>query len=344
MRPDFQLDEAGCREDLWPLTLLCPVADLRFGIFTVRERWEALAERHPSVFAGRTLPSNLLPDADGFSENPPGAGEPIPGVRIERAWELPVYNDKAIRLDFTLLTEGRQGRPLPESVKVTGPASSVFVEPGARLEHCMLNTVSGPVYIGPNALVMDGAVLRGPVAVCEGAVVKSGAIVYGATTIGPGCIVGGEVKNSVLMDRSNKAHHGYLGDSVVGRWCNLGAGTSGSNVRNNGGPVKVWNMRRGCFETAGLKCGLVMGDHCRTAIDTSFNTGTVVGMSANVFGAGVAVPKFVPSFSWGIEGGVYELEKAVRDMRRWMAFKGQEPDEETLSTVREQYKTNSSQP
>ena len=343
MHPDFRLDEETCREDLWPLTLVSPVGSLRFGILTVRERWEAVASRLPALVFDSAVPAHLLPgDPDRLTDASP-EGLKAWGRSIERPWQISSCNDRAIRLDFELVTVGRESVPIPDWVKSTA-SSSVFIEPGARLEHCILNASEGPVYIGRNAQVMDGACLRGPVAVCEGAVVKMGATLYGGTTVGPYCTVGGEVKNSVLMDFSNKAHHGYLGDSVVGRWCNLGAGTSGSNVRNNAGPVKVWNMSRECLEEAGTKCGLVMGDHSRSAIDTSFNTGTVVGLSANVFGGRGLTPKFIPSFSWGLEGGRYEWEKAVRDMGNWMAFKGRTLDGEALARIEERYKSNRTNP
>jgi UDP-N-acetylglucosamine diphosphorylase/glucosamine-1-phosphate N-acetyltransferase len=164
--------------------------------------------------------------------------------------------------------------------------------------------------------------LRGPVAIGEGAVVKMGAALYGATTIGPGCIIGGEVKNSVFFSFSNKAHDGYIGDAVIGSWCNLGAGTSCSNIRNTATPVKVWNISQHRFMEAGLKCGLMMGDYSRCGINTSFNTGTVVGVCANIFQSGSLQPKYIPSFSWGSDTGIsYDPSKAIADINNWMAFK-----------------------
>jgi UDP-N-acetylglucosamine diphosphorylase/glucosamine-1-phosphate N-acetyltransferase len=343
MVPPFHLDEKGCRDDLWPLTLARPVADLRFGIMTVRERWKALCGNSLTEGSGTAVPANLIPVDLGPIAEPPADWRSLRHRMIERPWQIPVHNAWAIRFDFRLLTEGRESEAIPDTVRVSEPGS-VFIEPGARLEHCVLNASEGPIYIGKDALVMDGAMLRGPVAVCEGAVVKMGATLYGGTTVGPFCNVGGEVKNSVLMDFSNKAHHGYLGDSVIGRWCNLGAGTSASNVRNTAGPVKVWSMSRDRFEEAGAKCGLVMGDHCRTAIDTSFNSGAVVGLSSNVFGGKGLSPKFIPSFSWGLEGGVYELDKALVHIGNWMAFKGKSPDREELAIIKGLYQLNPQKP
>ncbi len=167
---------------------------------------------------------------------------------------------------------------------------------------------------------MEGATVRGPVAVCDEAVVKMGTRIYGATTIGPRCIAGGEIKNSVLFGHSNKAHDGYLGDAVIGEWCNLGAGTTASNVKNNASAVSVWTPKGEL--TVGLKCGVIMGDYTRTAINTSINTGTVIGVSCNVFGAGL-LPKFIPSYSWGTDGiERYRFDKAITDIENWKALKG----------------------
>lgn len=339
MRSDIRLDEQACREDLWPLTLASPVAELRMGILTVRERWEALLPGRADLAAYGFIPAHLVPDDPGMTPAQAADWRSFSHLTIDRPWKIPIYNHRVIRFDFELVTHGRESSAIPDTVRVSGKGP-VFIEPGALLEHCILNTSGGPVYIGRNALVMDGACLRGPLAVCEGAVVKMGATLYGGTTVGPFCIVGGEVKNSVLMDHSNKAHHGYLGDSVIGRWCNLGAGTSVSNLRNTGGNVKVWNMRSRCFEEVGPKCGLIMGDHSRTAIDTSFNTGTVVGISSNVFGAKGLTPKVIPSFSWGLDGDAYELGKALRDMGNWMAFKDRTLDAESRAIIEELYKNN----
>lgn len=186
---------------------------------------------------------------------------------------------------------------------------------------------------------MEGAVIRGPFALCEGAVVKMGARIYGATTIGPYSIVGGEIKNSVIQGYSNKAHDGYLGDSVIGEWCNLGAGTSNSNLKNNAGEVNVWHEQGQQFMNVGQKCGLLMGDYSRSAINTSFNTGTVTGICCNVFGNGLT-PKYIPNFSWGVnDEPKYELEKAIVDIMNWKRLKNQQlgtEEEKQLRNIFEQ--------
>ncbi|MBK6938190.1 MAG: hypothetical protein IPH18_15955 [Chitinophagaceae bacterium] len=195
----------------------------------------------------------------------------------------------------------------------------VFAEKGASVEHCIINASTGPVYIGKDAVVMEGSIIRGPVAIGHNACVKMGTKIYGATTIGPHCVAGGEIKNSVLFGYSNKAHDGYLGDSVIGEWCNLGAGTTNSNLKNNASDVRIWTPK-GQMD-AGQKCGVLMGDYSRTAVNTSINTGTVIGVSSNVFGTGLT-PKYIPNFSWGSEGLIrYDFEKALLDIEDWMQLK-----------------------
>jgi UDP-N-acetylglucosamine diphosphorylase / glucose-1-phosphate thymidylyltransferase / UDP-N-acetylgalactosamine diphosphorylase / glucosamine-1-phosphate N-acetyltransferase / galactosamine-1-phosphate N-acetyltransferase len=239
---------------------------------------------------------------------------------IQYPWNIFQINDWAIRQDFKLLTSKRKSQPISKTNQVIKP-SQVFIEKGAKVEHCIINASTGPVYIGKNAEVMEGCIIRGPFAMGEDACLKLGTKVYGATTIGPGCVAGGEIKNSVLFGYSNKAHDGYLGDSVVGEWCNLGAGTTNSNLKNNASEIKVW-MPEGELN-AGPKCGVMMGDYSRTAINTSINTGTVIGVSCNVLGAGLT-PKYIPNFSWGSEGVKrYEFEKALLDIEGWKQLKRQ---------------------
>jgi len=238
---------------------------------------------------------------------------------IQYPWDIFQLNNWAIERDFELLINNRKSQPISKTNSVI-KSSRIFLEKGARMEHCIINASAGPVYIGKNAEVMEGSYIRGPLAVCEGAVLKMGSKVYGATTIGPYCIGGGEIKNSVLFGYSNKAHDGYLGDSVIGEWCNLGAGTTNSNLKNNAGPVKVWTPAGEM--NAGIKCGVMMGDYSRTAINTSINTGTVISVACNVFGAGLT-PKYIPAFSWGSEGiKRYEFEKALADIANWKKLKG----------------------
>jgi UDP-N-acetylglucosamine diphosphorylase/glucosamine-1-phosphate N-acetyltransferase len=238
---------------------------------------------------------------------------------IQYPWDIFQLNNWAIERDFELLTNNRKSQPISKTNSVI-KSSRIFLEKGAKMEHCIINASTGPVYIGKNAEVMEGSYIRGPLAVCEGAVLKMGSKVYGATTLGPYCIGGGEIKNSVLFGYSNKAHDGYLGDSVIGEWCNLGAGTTNSNLKNNAGPVKVWTPAGEI--NAGIKCGVMMGDYSRTAINTSINTGTVISVSCNVFNTGLT-PKYIPAFSWGSEGVKrYEFEKALIDIANWKKLKG----------------------
>ena len=205
------------------------------------------------------------------------------------------------------------------------------------MEHCIINASTGPVYIGRNAEVMEGCVIRGPFAMGEKSCLKMGAKVYGATTLGPACVAGGEIKNSVMFGFSNKAHDGYLGDSVIGEWCNMGAGTTNSNIKNNAGPVRIWTPA-GELE-AGKKCGVMMGDYSRTAVNTSINTGTVIGVCVNVFGSGLT-PKHIPNFSWGSEGVKrYEFEKAIADIAEWKKLKGQDVTEEEKSILKYVYES-----
>jgi UDP-N-acetylglucosamine diphosphorylase/glucosamine-1-phosphate N-acetyltransferase len=255
---------------------------------------------------------------------------------LQFPWHIFLWNDWAIREDFVLLTKNRKSAPIPAHVQTLNP-SGVFIEEGAKLSYCILNAETGPIYIGKNAEIMEGTTIRGPFALCEGSVVKMGAQIYGATTIGPYSTVGGEIKNSVVFGFSNKSHYGYLGDSVVGEWCNLGAGTSNSNVKNNASEIRMYNHgQQEMIGTGLIKCGLIMGDYSRSSINTSFNTGTLVGICANVFGGGLS-PKYIPSFSWGIDGTTrYDFEKAVHDMDKWKKLKGHrltDPEKRRLKLI-----------
>ena len=232
---------------------------------------------------------------------------------IQYPWDIFRLNDWALRQDFELLTAKRKSQPVSKTNKVIR-SSRLFMEKGAKMEHCIVNASTGPVYIGKNAEVMEGCMIRGPFAIGEGSCLKSGAKVYGATTLGPYCVAGGEIKNSVLFGYSNKAHDGYLGDSVIGEWCNLGAGTTNSNLKNNASEVKIWTPKGQMV--AGAKCGVMMGDYSRTAVNTAINTGTVIGVCCNVYGAGLT-PKYIPPFSWGSEGlNRYNFEKALSDIQK----------------------------
>jgi UDP-N-acetylglucosamine diphosphorylase/glucosamine-1-phosphate N-acetyltransferase len=232
-------------------------------------------------------------------------------LTVEHTWDIFSKNDLAIREDFNFLTEDRKSQAIPKSVNVIAQ-ENIFIEEGAKLEFVTLNASAGPIYIGKNVEIMEGTVIRGPFALCENAQVKLNAKIYGATTVGPGSRIGGEVKNSVLFANSNKGHDGFLGDSVLGEWCNIGADSNNSNLKNNYEEVKLWSYETEGFAKTGLQfCGLMMGDHSKCGINTMFNTGTVVGVSANIFGSGFP-RNFVPSFSWGGAAGftTYITKKA----------------------------------
>ena len=248
----------------------------------------------------------------------------LPLLRVRRPADLFLHNAEALRSDFEVITAGRTSAPLSATNTLIGPADQLFIEEGVTLEACTINVTTGPVYIGSRAVVLEGCLLRGPIAACAGAVLKMGTKIYGATTLGPTCKVGGEINNVVMQAHSNKGHEGFLGNAAVGEWCNIGADTNASNLRNDYGEVKVWSYRSGQREPSGLQFhGLVLGDHCKVGINTMFNTGTVVGFSANVFGAGFP-PAFVPSFSWGGGEGLttYRPERAVATAERMYERRG----------------------
>lgn len=247
-----------------------------------------------------------------------------PLSKINHLWDIFLLNDKAIQSDFELITKGRTSAPLSATNTVIGEGS-IFLEPGAEVECAILNTKSGPIYIGKDATVMEGSLIRGPFVLCEDGVVKMGAKIYGGTTIGPNCVVGGEIKNVVMFGNSNKAHEGYLGNSVIGEWCNLGADTNCSNLKNNWSEIKVWNYVARDFKNSGhIKAGLFMGDFTMTSINAMFNTGTVVGLCCNIFGSDLP-PKFIPSFSWGgsQDFATYKPDKAFATIEKVMKAKNQ---------------------
>lgn len=252
-----------------------------------------------------------------------------PYSKLKHLWDIFKLNGQEIENDFDLLTKNQQSAAISTTNRIIGNGQ-IFIEEGASIECATFNTKNGSIYVGKNAEIMEGSLLRGPVAVCDHAILKLGAKIYGGTTIGPYCKVGGEVNNTVFWGRSSKAHDGYLGNTVVGEWCNFGAGSSNSNLKNNYSPVKVWNYPADKFQSSGLQfCGLVMGDHSKCAINTSFNTGTVVGVSANVFG-GNFPRKFIPSYAWGGSEGfqTYEMDKSFLTAERVMQRKKINFDEE----------------
>ncbi len=354
---NFILFDGNVRTQLLPFTFTRPVADIRIGILTIREKWEHLlgftattitedylSEKYPFVelesnilINASFLPTqNLVNNVKGLQENQAlfYEDEPIAFftsegqdvdfdtfdviqynyhdiLRIENTWDIFSKNGEAIKRDFEMLTRGRKSQPIPDGIWAKNP-ENIFIEEGAKVEFCTLNASDGPIYIGKDAEIMEGALVRGPFALCEHAALKMGAKVYGATTIGPHSKVGGEVNNSVIFGYSNKGHDGFLGNSVLGEWCNLGADTNNSNLKNNYAEVRLWSYETESFAKTGLQfCGLMMGDHSKCGINTMFNTGTVVGVSANIFGSGFP-RNFVPSFSWGGSAGftTYKTDKA----------------------------------
>ncbi|MBA5247811.1 GlmU family protein [Marnyiella aurantia] len=242
-------------------------------------------------------------------------------VFFRKSTDLFSYNAAAIDFDFELLTEGRTSQPLSPTNGFLGNEEDLFIEEGATLEFSTVNCRTGKIYIGKDAEVMEGCNLRGPIALCEGSKFNLGAKIYGETTVGPHSKVGGEVNNVVIFGFSNKGHDGFIGNSVIGEWCNLGADTNSSNLKNNYASVKLWSYSSNSMEDTGLQfCGLIMGDHSKAAINTQFNTGTVVGVAANIFKAGFP-PNHIPSFSWGGMAGdeKFRLDKAVEVAGKVMA-------------------------
>lgn len=358
------------RDHLLPLTFTRPVAELRVGILTIREKWEKRLEAKAShltqpylsaLFPLKSAKQNLLvngavcPDMRLLAkviELKTGqglfAGDQLIAAYleegriaevlhpenldrlsydgevtvIEKPWDIFSKNGPQLERDYNFLTEGRVSQPLSDTNTVIG--DRIFLEEGAVVEAAILNSTSGPIYIGKDAEVMEGSIVRGGLALCEHSSLKLGAKIYGPTTIGPHSKVGGEVNNSVITGYSNKGHDGFLGNSVLGEWCNIGADTNTSNLKNNYDEVKLWNYGRGGFDRTGLQfCGLIMGDHSKCGINTMFNTGTVVGVSANIFGSGFP-RNFVPSFAWGGASGFqeYRVDKALQTMDRVMQRRG----------------------
>lgn len=272
-----------------------------------------------NIVAYRAEGDYSIEEIEGFQEKQ-FSGDVI---KITNNWDIFSKNGEALQADFELLTHGRSSAAIPETVQVLN-SENIFIEEGAKLTFATLNASTGPIYIGKNTEIMEGCHIRGPFSLGEGAVVKMGAKIYGPTTIGPYCKVGGEITNSVLFAQSNKGHEGYLGNSVLGEWCNLGADTNNSNLKNNYAEVRQWNYASERFDKTGLQfCGLMMGDHSKCGINTMFNTGTVVGVSANIFGSGFP-RNFIPSFSWGGNSGFtsYNTAKAFEVAEQVMSRRG----------------------
>ncbi|MDR0438024.1 MAG: glucose-1-phosphate thymidylyltransferase [Bacteroidales bacterium] len=257
-------------------------------------------------------------------------------IKINHLWDLYLLNDEMIRKDFARLTESRKSEKISKTNIVIGDVNHIFVEKGAKIEGAILNASIGPIYVGNNAEIMEGACIRGPFAMNENAQVKMGAKIYGATTLGPYAKVGGEVQNVIFIGYSNKPHDGYLGNSVVGEWCNIGAGTSSSNLKNTYDEVKLWSYTWETFEPTGQQfCGLFMGDHTKVAIQTSFNTGTVIGVGATVFGSGFQ-RNFIASFTWG--GKQHDVNNVIEVAERMYARRGKVFDEVEADILKNVFK------
>lgn len=347
----LQLIEKDVKEDFYPLTLTRQFIDLRFGILTIREKWERLAlkqnftlqilsEIHETVIADKIIPANFIPPANldlkNFFES--DSSPEIMGLKkVSHLHDLVNLNSWAIHQDFELLENSSNQSTFPSYIKTIGN-NPIYIADNVKLEHCYINTTDGPIYIDENAFIMDGAMLRGPIYIGKNSIVKMGATLYGGTSIGPHCIIAGEVKNSIFIGYTNKAHHGYIGDSYIGAWCNMGAGTSCSNLKNTIGDIKVWDMNLHSFILAGKKAGIYMGDFVRSAINTSFNSGTVIGIGSNVFEFPHLTDKFIPNFSWGGKTSMtYDFDKLMGELSKWMQFKGVTLDDTSVENIRTLY-------
>ncbi len=348
------------RENLLPITYTRPVADIRVGIFTIKEKWEKylnttvscktqdyLRVKYPTIIAddniiinGSVFPTrelvfqinklmpgqllkkgdfeiatrlNMKSDNNETKSNNQIVETNIDFVKLENTWDIFSLNPQAILDDFELITKNRTSSKVSDTNFIIGNPDLIFFEKGAKAEFAFLNTTDGPIYIGKDAEIMEGSKIRGPFALCEHSTVKMDAKIYSGTTIGPHSKVGGEISNCVILGYSNKGHDGFMGNSVIGEWCNLGADTNTSNLKNTYDFVKLWSYKHSKFVSTNLQfCGLIMGDHSKTGINTMFNTGTVVGVSSNIYGAGYQ-RNFIPSFMWGGVSGLkpYNFKKSI---------------------------------
>lgn len=368
---NYILFDGPVREHLLPFTFTRPVAEVRIGIMTIKEKWEAYLEssvsyltqdylsvkfplelkKHNVFINGSILPDafliekiNTLKDFQvlqkgetviayrGNQGNKTDTWDQYQTVTFEKelfqinnTWDIFSKNERALQEDFDFLTKGRESQPISKTNSLIGP-ERIFLEEGAKVEYSILNATDGPIYVGKNAEIWEGSLIRGGLALCNHAIVKMGGKLYGATTIGPHSKVCGEVSNAVIFGYSSKGHEGYLGNAVLGEWCNIGADSNNSNLKNNYAKVRLWNYATEKFEQTGLQfCGLMMGDHSKTAINTMFNTGTVIGVNSNIYVPGFP-RNFVPSFSWGGASGfsAYLPKKAFEAAEVMMARRGVE--------------------
>ncbi|MBE9468388.1 MAG: GlmU family protein [Bacteroidetes bacterium] len=385
--------------NLLPLTYTRPIAEIRIGILTIKEKWEKHLNQNCSYYTQDYLQqkyvaeysddnvfinASVLPEENlvneinslkincalikndvllavrlseklaknfkqvqnNFEDNNVALVNCVSEfVKINYSWDIFSLNEQAIKSDFQLITKGRKSQPISKTNNVIGK-ENIFIEQGAKLEFVTINAQTGFVYIGKDAEVMEGAVIRGPFVLCEHSVVKMSAKIYGPTTVGPHSKVGGELSNVVFFGYTNKAHDGFLGNAVVGEWCNIGADSNNSNLKNNYASVKLWDYKTNHFADTGLQfCGLIMGDHSKCGINTMFNTGTIIGISANIFGSGFQ-RNFIPSFAWGGTSGfmTYRLNKVFQVAEKVMArrnVKLKDVDKEILShifNITEQYR------
>ena len=369
----INLDDNGLHLRFAPLTLTRPVGNLRMGILTNDERWKMflpdakigfttekyLSKKFSCVENGIHVNAAVIPNEEivaavmhlenntalylnelllaenGIATSKIQFKGEVP-VILENRWDLFQKNDLVLKADFELITSGRKSQKLSKSNTVIGSSELIFLEEGAKVEASILNTSSGPIYIGKDAEIMEGSIVRGPLGMCEHSALKLGTKIYGATTLGPHCKVGGEVNNSVFQAYSNKGHEGFVGNSLIGEWCNLGADTNTSNLKNNYGNVSTYSYETGKEEKTNVQfMGLTMGDHSKCGINTMFNTATVVGVSCNIYGADFP-PKFIPSFSWGGSAGFvpFKFEKAVEYTNNMMERRGLKLSEEEVEILR----------
>ncbi|MFO0322545.1 MAG: GlmU family protein [Bacteroidota bacterium] len=292
---------------------ICPNNELITFISNLKNNQSIKAGN--DLIAYRTNESDII-DVEKLLKN--ATEIPKNYISVKNVWDIFVKNSEALKFDFEILTKEKKSQQLPSSNILIGDSNQLFIEEGAYIEAATFNTTTGPIYIGKNAEVMEGSLIRGPFALGQHSTLKLGAKIYGATTIGPHCKVGGEVNNSVIFGYTNKAHDGFLGNSVIGEWCNLGADTNNSNLKNNYGTVKLFNYADEILKDSGLQfCGLMMGDYSKCGINTMFNTGTVVGVAANIFGSGFP-PTHIPSFTWGGSENMepYKLDKLFETNER----------------------------
>jgi len=390
---NYILFDGPSRNNLLPLTYTRPVAEIRVGVLTIREKWETflhstitsitedyLSDKFPmvefdeNIFINASflpnpelvkLISNLKPnesinsgdnliafysnqsqeeiDLDSFTK----IDFTTSLMQITCLTDIFKINSLAIKADYDLITNNRVSSKISSTNNLIHP-ENIFIEDGVSMEFVTLNATDGPIYIAKDCEIMEGSLIRGPFALCENSILKLGSKIYGGTTIGPYCKIGGEVTNSVVFGYSNKGHDGYLGNSLIGEWCNLGADTNTSNLKNNYADVKIWNYEEDKFLTTGEQfCGLIMGDHSKSAINTMFNTGTVVGVCSNIFGSGFP-RNFIPSFSWGGNKGfaeynidkVFEVNSKVMKRKKCIFSEKDKAILTHLKTITSAYRSN----